>query len=279
MPLSTLSRRESCLFALFAMLALGAVFGPSVRAAGLAGSAFAYNPPWRSFPDAMDVLSNIPLAAIGVWGLRWLDWLDRAHDSVQDAAPLPQAVAAAPVDALDCAWMFFAGLLLTAAASAFYHLQPDGVRLAADRAAMAVAIAGLVGFAVSERVSARAGWPAAWFTLAGGLLAAVAGYRTGNALPWALVQFGGMALMLALALARPVGGAIGLKLGWVIFFFVLAKLFELSDPAIYQATHHLLSGFSLKHLAVALATLPVLHALQDVGRQTVRHNPGAALTA
>jgi predicted kinase len=95
-------------------------------------------------------------------------------------------------------------------------------------------------------------------------------------LPWALVQFGGMALVLGLALARPIDGAVGLKLGWVIFFYALAKLFELSDHAIFDATHQLLSGHTLKHLAAALAALPVLHALQAMGRQTLRHNPGAA---
>ena len=270
MSLPTLSRRESLLLALFALLVICAVFGPSVRASGLA---------WRSLPDAMDILSSIPLAAIGIWGLRWLNWLDRAHERMQDAAALPQAIASAPVNALDCAWIFFAGLLLTGAASVFFHLQPGSLRLAADRAGMAVAIAGLVGFAVCERVSARAGWPAAWFTLASGLLAAAVGHRTGNALPWALVQFGGLALMLALSLARPLGAAIGLRLGWIVFFFMLAMLFELADSAIYQATHQLLSGYSLRHLTAAVAALPVLTALQAMGRQAVRHNSSAAAIA
>ena len=36
-----------------------------------------------------------------------------------------------------------------------------------------------------------------------------------------------------------------------------------------------MSGHSLKDLAAALAALPVLHALQAMGRQTLRHNPHA----
>lgn len=276
MPLLSLSPRERSLLCLFALLLLIALVGPAVQAPGFGSSPFADTHAWRGLPNAMDVLSNLPFIVIGFWGLRWLRWLDRVQEEAQDAAPAPQGLAQPPVNSLDCAWMFFSGLILTAAGSAFYHLQPDDMRLAADRAGMAVAFAGLVGFAVCERVSARAGWPAAWFTLAGGLLAVAVCHETGNVLPWALVQFGGMALVLGLALARPIDGAVGLKLGWVIFFYALAKLFELSDHAIFDATHQLLSGHTLKHLAAALAALPVLHALQAMGRQTLRHNPGAA---
>lgn len=274
--LPSLSRRERGLLSLFALLTLAAFAGPALTTAELPASTLADNHAWHGLPNAMDVLSNLPFAAIGLWGLHWLQWIDRAHGHALDAVPLPASMTQPPVNALDCAWMFFAGLVLTAAGSAFYHLQPDDLRLAADRAGMAVAFAGLVGFAVCERVSVRAGWPAAWFTLAGGVLAVGVHQQTGNVLPWALVQFGGMALVLTLALAKPMQGAVGLKLGWVICFYGLAKLFELSDQAIFEATHHLVSGHSLKHLTAALAGVPVLHALQAVGRQTLRHNSGAA---
>ena len=100
--------------------------------------------------------------------------------------------------------------------------------------------------------------------------------ETSNVLPWALVQFGGMALIVILSLAKPSNGAVGLKLGWVIFFYAMAKLFEVSDQAIYDATQHLVSGHSLKHLTAALAALPILHGLQAMGRHTLRHNPRAA---
>jgi hypothetical protein len=280
MPLlPSLSRRERGLLALFGLLTGVAVLAPAVPASLLAGSPFAASAPASGLPDFMGVLCSLPMAAVGLCGLRWLRWLDLAHEKAQDAALMPQAVVLPPVNTLDCAWLFFAGLILTAAGAAFYHLQPDGMRLAADRAGIAVAFAGLVGFAVCERVSVRAGWPAAWFTLAAGLLAAMACCRTGNALPWALVQFGGLALMLALALARPVAGALGLKFGWAIGVFLLAKGFELLDHAIIEATHQVLSGFSLKHLAAAGASMIVLHGLQAMGRQALRHNPVVAVTA
>lgn len=280
------TRRECALLMAFALLALFAAACPAFAGPD-AVSVFADDRAWHSLPNAMDVLSNLPFLVIGLVGLRWLRWLDRPEFDA-----IPAGTTAAPADepvvgglnqrlgnSLDCAWLFFAGLIACSAGSVAYHLQTDLLRLAADRAGMAIAFAGLIGFAVCDRVSQRAGWAAAWATLAGGLLAVAIWFETGNVAPWATVQFGGMALVLMLALTRPLpesAGAVGLKLGWVIFFYALAKLFELSDHAVYEATHHIVSGHSVKHLTAALAGLPVLHALQNVGRQTLRHNPGAA---
>ncbi|RZL64058.1 MAG: hypothetical protein EOP81_09805 [Variovorax sp.] len=268
-----LTRRERGLFFVFLLLAAVGLFGPALPSDALPASVFADGRAWHGLPNALDVLSNLPFLVLGVWGLRQLHWLDRSHVT-------ESAGGEAPVNALDCAWLFFAGLIATSVGSTFYHLQPDDtLRLAADRAGMAVAFAGLIGFAVCEKVSQRAGWAAAWFALGSGLLAVAVWHETGNVLPWALVQFGGMALVLTLAIARPMPGAIGLRLGWVIFFYALAKGFELGDHAIYEATQHIVSGHSLKHMVAALAALPVLHAMQSLGRKTLRHNPGAAAVA
>jgi hypothetical protein len=249
-PLS-LSNRERLLLALFALLLLAAVFGPALRDSGFAGAPFADDHAWGALPNAVDVLSTLPFAVVGLWGLRRLR---RARER-------------APEVAFDGAGMFFVGLIVTALGSIWYHLQPDGPRLAADRAGMAVAFAGLIGLAIGERVSARAGRSAAWFMLAAGLLAAVINHQTGNVLPWALVQFGGMALIVPLAFIQPMKNALGVRLGWVIFFYALAKLFEIADHAVFDATHHLISGHSLKHLTAALAAWPVLHALKAIERR------------
>ena len=271
MSLIALSRRERGLLTTFALLLLLALFAPALPDGGFTVAAFADGRHWHGLPNAIDVLSNLPFLLIGAWGLYRLHGLDR---------PTLPGLTEPPANALDCAWLFFAGLIATAVGSAFYHLQPDDtLRLAADRAGMAVAFAGLLGFAVCERVSQRAGWPTAWFALAAGLLAVANWQATGNLLPWALVQFGGMALVLTMALAKPLpreSGAVGLQLGWVIFFYVLAKGFELADQAIYEATQHMVSGHSLKHLTAALAGWPVLQAVQTLGTKALRHNPGAA---
>jgi hypothetical protein len=285
MLLPSLSRRERGLLFTFALLTLIAFFGPALPAVDVAfAAAFADDRAWHGLPNAMDVLSNVPFVVIGFLGLYRLNRIDRSHQEALAEFPLAPPASDPPDNTLDCAWLFFAGLIATAAGSAFYHLMPDAPRLAADRAGMAVAFAGLIGIAVCERVSQRAGWPVAWFILTAGLLAAEVCQETGNVMPWALVQFGGMVLVLTLALATPMRGAVGLKLGWVIFFYALAKAFELADQSIYEATRHIVSGHTLKHLAASMAGLPVLLALTKLEKgwqeTLLRHNPdAAALTA
>jgi hypothetical protein len=284
MLLPSLSRRERGLLFTLLLLTLVACFGPALPAADVAIAAvFADGRNWHGLPNAMDVLSNLPFLLIGGWGLYRLHRIDRTHQAALAVFPLAPPANDPPDNTLDCAWLFFAGLIATAVGSAFFHLVPDAPRLAADRAGMAVAFAGLIGMEVCERVSQRAGWPAAWFVLAAGLLSAEVFHESGNVLPWAIVQFGGMALVLTLALARPMPHAVGLRLGAVIFFYVLAKAFELGDHAIYEATQHRVSGHTLKHLTAALAGLPVLLALgameQGWRAQLLRHNPDPAAVA
>ena len=274
MRLISLDRRERTLAWTLAALTLAAIVGPAVSMPDALANAFADGRSLGELPNALDVLSNLPFAALGMWGLTWLHRLDQAHDRAQ--ATSWRALPEPAVDAFDCAWIFFTGLVVTAACSAFYHLEPGTLRLAADRAGMAVAFSGLIGFAVCERVSQRAGWPVAWATLGAGLLAVGVSHETGNILPWALLQFGGMLGVLVLSMTRLLAGAVGFKLGWVIFFYALAKLFELGDHAIYEATHHLISGHSVKHLVAALAALPVLHSLGALSRRALRHNRAAA---
>lgn len=249
------SSRERTLAGVVVLLFVLALLAPPLATPALALGSFADDRAWHSLPYAMDVLSNLPFALAGLWGLCQLRQVDGPESSM-------------PGSTLDCAWLFFIGLLATAMGSAFYHLAPDTLRLAADRAGMAVAFAGLLGLAVCERISPRAGWAAAWVTLAGGLLAAAVHAETGNVLPWALVQFGGMALVLWLARLSPVAGAAGLRLGWVIGCYALAKAFEMADHSVYELTAQLVSGHTLKHLVAAGAAWPVLQMLVHQRRQS-----------
>jgi len=253
---TALSLKEWGLLAGLLLLGLVAVASPALRYD--TGLLFADARHWHGVPNAMDVFSNLPFAVLGGWGL----W------HVKASKRQPTVV---------CAELFFIGLLVTALGSTFYHLHPDIQRLAGDRAGMTVAFAGLIGLAVADRVSRRAAWPTAWLVLAAGLLAAFVHQRTGNVVPWALVQFGGMALVVALALLRPVGGDTGLRLFGVIAFYAVAKGLEMGDHVIFDATHHVISGHSLKHMVAALAALPVLAAIKGTAAQSAPSRTGAQL--
>lgn len=241
LPFALLQTREKCLFGALSILALAALFTPAMPAAAWHIPHFVDGRAWLGVPNAGDVLSNLAFLAMGVWGT---ERLRARHD--------------APVGA---SW-FFVGLILTCLGSGFYHLDPDmPQRLIADRLGMAVAFAGFLGIAVSERISVRAGEAVLVLMMVAGLLAAWVARE--NLTPWVVVQFGGMALAAGLALTRPRPGALGVPLGGVIVFYVLAKLFELGDATIFEATGHIVSGHTLKHLAAALAAWPVIRALRD----------------
>jgi len=283
-PRHRLQRREAWLIGAAGLLLLLALLLPNL--AGLAGSShpLADGRTLAGLPNAVDVLSNLPFLVVGLLGLYRLHGLEHAHAHGHDAGAPPHLHDDdLPVNALDCAWLFFAGLVLVAAASAFFHLQPDdALRLSGDRAAMAVAFAGVIGLAVCDRVSQRAGWPAACVALAAGLLAVAVFQEYGNVMPWAVVQFGGMVLVVAMALMRPTPGGtrvMRLRLGGIVACYALAKLLEMTDGAIFEATQQLISGHSLKHIVAALAALPVLQAVRGLRQAALMHNaPATAVT-
>jgi hypothetical protein len=196
-------------------------------------------------PNAMDVLSNLPFALLGAYGL-WS--LPRAH-----ALPAATRISVS---------VFFIGFVLTCAGSSFYHWAPDTWGLAIDRAGMAIAFAGVLGLATAERVSLRAAHWVWGGVLVAAILSIGLNYAVGAIAPWAVVQFGGMAVVLWAATQRALPGALGIRWGVVIAIYGLAKLLEMGDAWVFHSTSELLSGHSLKHLAASLAVLPVISALR-----------------
>ena len=244
-----LSRPEAYLLAAVLAALAFACWGPAV-AQHDHYHAFADQRNWLGVPCAMDVLSNLPFALAGVWGLVVIG-LKR------------------PV-AWDARWalaaVFFTGLLITAVGSTVYHWQPDNWGLAWDRVGMVGAFAGLLGMAAADRISTRSGLGVAGLVLVAGPLAVAVWYATANLLPWAVVQGGGMLLVLALALRQPLPQAWGLPLAAVIALYALAKSFEMGDHVIFAWTGGWVSGHSLKHVAAALAALPVLFVMHNGAR-------------
>ena len=246
---SGLSKLESgLLLAVLALLAV-ALLGPALAQPGQ-HHAFADTRAMWGLPYAMDVLSNLPFALAGVAGCAYLFGLPaRSVSNVQRAMAL----------------LFFAGLIFTAAASSWYHWQPDDAGLAIDRCGMAIAFAGLLGLAAAERVSDRAGAALGLAVLLLAPLAVQVWVHTGNVLPWAALQFGGMALVVWFAALRSQSNALGIRWGLVILAYATAKVLEVSDHHVYEITAHLVSGHTLKHVVASLAAWPVIIAIKTLG--------------
>ncbi|MCD6079673.1 MAG: hypothetical protein K0R89_3617, partial [Ramlibacter sp.] len=113
--------------------------------------------------------------------------------------------------------------------------------------------------------SNRAGAALALAVLVLAPLAAQVAAHAGNVLPWATLQFGGIALILWFAVLRSRRGALAFNCGFVILAYALAKLLELNDHQVYALTGQFVSGHTLKHVAASFAAGPVIAALWPLG--------------
>lgn len=242
----SLTRPEWNLLLACAALLVAALFGPHLAQPPHAHD-FADQRTLAGIPCALDVLSNLAFALAGALGLFFVG---RVPASALEATQRA------------CARLFFIGLLVTAAASSWYHLAPDDLGLAIDRAAMGIAFAGLLALLAATRVSARAAVALAAALLVLAPASVLAWFHTGNVLSWALVQFGGMAvLLLVLATAPALPDALPVRWSLVLLAYAVAKLFEVNDHALHAATGELLSGHTVKHVVAAFAAWPVIAAV------------------
>lgn len=219
---------------------------------------------WGHLPHAADVISNLPFALAAGW-LWWLQrrWLHAPEKSLPSTNPFAfidqrQKTHTARSLVKLTAW----GLLATAICSSIYHWAPGDTGLAIDRLGMSLAFAGVLGLAVAERVSARAGRLLAGPLLLAAAAAALWAWRMGNMTPWAVVQGAGLVLLLALYTRRALPGSLGVHWPWVVLAYAIAKGLELADHPVFAFTHGGVSGHSLKHLVAAAAVLPIALALQ-----------------
>jgi hypothetical protein len=197
-----------------------------------------------------NVMSNLPFLVIGAWGLAYI----RRHGSTTCLNGLQSAYL-----------VFFGGILLTAFGSGYYHLAPENGPLVWDRLPMTIGFAGLFSIIIGEFVSVRA----ARRILVPLLLIGYASVEywaftesrgVGDLRPYAVVQFLPMLLIpIILVTRKPAIGAA--KYYWMmLLFYVLAKVFEQLDTAVYSAGG-LLSGHSIKHMFAAMTPATVLYAL------------------
>lgn len=209
-----------------------------------------------SIANAADTLSNLAFLMVGVLGLAFL-WRERAPGGTGRFGSPPE---------MRPWWVFFAGVALTSAGSAYYHLAPDDARLVWDRLPMTIAFMSLVAAVVSERISVRAGnrllVPLVLLGLASVVYwrwSALAGIE--NLRPYLAVQFGSIAVILAIAaLFRSrythAGAIFALAAAYGI-----AKLCEVYDREIFGFGGWA-SGHTLKHLVAAGGIWLLLDSLE-----------------
>jgi hypothetical protein len=214
-----------------AMIAYGPIAQPQ------AYHAFADSRSIAGIPSALNVLSNLPFAIVGLWAL------SRGRAAV--------------------AWRVFdIALVLTALGSGYYHLAPGDARLVWDRLPIALACAALLA-AVYEQTDAPRGAPARLMLLCIAAVASVVWWQfTDDLRPYLLLQGAPLVLvpLWQWRAGRPSRERI--LFGAAIACYVLAKAFEALDRPVFEALA--VSGHSLKHLlAAAGAFFIVLGRAQD----------------
>jgi hypothetical protein len=219
--------------------------------------AFADGRTMLGVPNFLNVVSNVPFLLVGAFGL----WLVLRHDAVGPDGPLLERAERWPL------FVLFAGVLLTAFGSAYYHLAPDNDRLVWDRLPMTIAFMGFFASMIGERIDVRAGtwllWPLVWLGCASVINWHLTEQRgAGDLRLYGFVVFYPLVtipLLLWLFPARYTrSGDVIVALGW----YLLAKLMEMvMDHAVYNVGH-VVSGHTLKHLSAALGAYWLLRRVQ-----------------
>lgn len=238
------------------VIAVGVVI---IAAVFLFTSAVPQDPAYHQFTDGRDllgvanfwnVISNLPFLIIGIWGLVFV--YRHANEVCVTSCEMAYMV-------------LFAGILLTAFGSSYYHLAPSNETLLWDRLPMTIGFAGLLTVIVAEFISATTARRLLLPLLIVGFASVeywawTESRGVGDLRPYALVQFLPMLLIPVILLThRPTIGA-ARYFWWMLAFYLVAKLLEFFDADVF-ALGHLISGHSLKHVAAAMTPAVFLYAL------------------
>ena len=241
-----------------------AILAAAAAASALILPAIAQDPSYHNFadsrflmgvPNALDVLSNIPLIVLGVIGIV----LCRQEAG---ANPIPELVRLKIV--------FFITVMLTGVGSSIYHWRPENFTIIWDRLALSVMFMVLYLVVLADRISPRVAAGLLWLTLAAGPASVLYWYwselqGTGDLRFYGIIQLLPLLLIPATILPRP-HGTIKNAILWKAFaWYALAKIFEFLDWQIFAWTGFV-SGHTLKHLCAGVAVyclIGIIKPLQD----------------
>lgn len=231
------------------MAIIGFLVGPIPQTADY--NHFADQRNWMGISNAANVLSNIPIALAGLWGLRLLFTSKKVHFK-DDRERWP--------------WLGVSiGLFLTALGSSYYHLEPDNFRLMWDRLPLSIIFTSYVAALISERINVYLGlflWPA---LLIMGFISVLLWYiselqhASDLRLYLSLQTFALLATLIMLLTPSPYDRR--WDIGIVIALFGLARLFEIYDFRIYQFSQGFISGHTLKHVTAGVAGIWLIRML------------------
>jgi hypothetical protein len=225
-------------------------------------------------PHALDVLSNLGFAMVGLWGLWRLR--DQGHHPRLSSGFAGYRLM----------WL---GLILVACGSAFYHVAPSDARLIWDRLPIALVCAGMLAAVRAETVLAarqnrhalnQRAVSAAPATVWLALLAVASvlwwvgtgQHGQGDLRPYLLLQTLPLVLIPLWQAIYRAPAADRIAFATAMLCYVLAKLCELHDQQIL-ALLGVISGHTLKHALATLAMGLITAHLIGRTRERLPHYP------
>jgi len=195
-------------------------------------------------PNFWDVISNLPFLLVGVLGLWHLARLRGERRRLvhpQEAIPLMVA---------------FAGTVLIFTGSAYYHWNPSNDTLVWDRLPMTLVFMGIFSMILAERIGVKIGVALLLPLLIAGVVSVAYWHVTeqagqGDLRPYGLVQFLPILLIPIILVLFPARYSGARYLWEMIGWYLVAKVLELLDAAIWGWTGGWIAGHSLKHCAAA----------------------------
>ncbi len=195
-----------------------------------------------NIPNFFNVISNLPFLFVGLNGFQKLRF-SQAPPSINRMYVV-----------------LFIGILLTALGSTFYHYAPDNNSLVYDRLPMTLVFMAFVSSVITSWIDIKAGKMLLVPLLLLGMGSVLYWHYTelqgaGDLRFYAFIQYFPMLLipLIFLLFRNPTNNKALPMLGWVMGWYIIAKLLETFDKNIYAATHFI-SGHSLKHIVAAIAT-------------------------
>ena len=163
--------------------------------------------------------------------------------------------------------VFFLGLLLTAAGSTYYHLEPNNESLFWDRLPMTIVFMALLSSQIVDRISVRMGLALLVPLL---LVGAASVYYwlvtermgAGNVLPYGVLQGYSVVVLVLLTMLKPSRYTRGNDVYYMFGWYALSKVFETFDAQFF-ALGNFVSGHTLKHLAAAISGFVACYMLSQ----------------
>jgi len=195
--------------------------------------------------NALDVLSNLPLLMVGLFGVSVVRHPSCTFVDSWERHP----------------WLvMFGAVAATGVGSGLYHLAPSNALLVWDRLPQTLISMGLLTAVIGERVSLPTARRIFWPLLGIGAASVFVWIGTGDLRLYGLVQFLPTIVIPVVLLANPPRYTRGIDLWIALAWYVVARLCELLDYEIYGDLG--VSGHTLKHLAAAASVWWVVRMIR-----------------